>query len=75
MAASGPYRGGGEGSSRDAHATFPRHCEPFDAARGVAQDKLLLRSSEAIQTSLAPVPKLDCFVAALLAMTAMVGCH
>jgi hypothetical protein len=25
------------------------HCEPFDAACGVAQDKLLLRSSEAIQ--------------------------
>jgi hypothetical protein len=27
----------------------PRHCEPFDAACGVAQDKLLLGSSEAIQ--------------------------
>jgi hypothetical protein len=26
-----------------------RHCEPFDAACGVAQDKLPLRGSEAIQ--------------------------
>jgi hypothetical protein len=27
----------------------PRHCEPFDAAFGGAQDKLPLRGSEAIQ--------------------------
>jgi hypothetical protein len=44
-----------------------RHCEePFDAACGVAQDKLLLRSSdEAIQSALDAA--LDCF--ASLAMT------
>jgi hypothetical protein len=46
-----------------------RHCEPFDAARGGAQDKLRLRSSEAIQR-LRP-PKLDCFVASRLAMTTL----
>ncbi len=44
-----------------------RHCEePFDAACGGAQDKLLLRSSdEAIYAP--PLPQLDCF--ASLAMT------
>jgi hypothetical protein len=30
---------------------LPRHREPFDAACGVAQDELLLRSSAAIQYS------------------------
>jgi hypothetical protein len=44
-----------------------RHCEPFDAACGGAQDKLPLRGSEAIQSGLGAA--LDCRVASLLAMT------